>query len=116
MSYIILRGCWCDVIVLNVYVPREDKINDMKDSFYEKLEHVFDKFAEDHMKILLGDFIAKLGGEDIFNPTIRTESLHKFSNDNGGGAMLGGFLVTTAWRVLRLRMEEEAPSSYGGKL
>jgi hypothetical protein len=29
--------------------------------------------------------------------------------------MLGGSLVTTAWRVLRLRMEE-APSSYGGKL
>jgi hypothetical protein len=29
--------------------------------------------------------------------------------------MLGGSLVTTAWRVLRLRMEE-TPSSYGGKL
>jgi hypothetical protein len=30
-------------------------------------------------------------------------------------AMLGGSLVTTAWRVLRLQMEE-TPSSYGGKL
>jgi hypothetical protein len=29
--------------------------------------------------------------------------------------MLGGSLVTTAWRVFRLRMEE-TPSSYGGKL
>jgi hypothetical protein len=29
--------------------------------------------------------------------------------------MLGGSLVTTAWRVLRLRMEE-TPSSYEGKL
>jgi hypothetical protein len=29
--------------------------------------------------------------------------------------MLGGSLVTTAWRVLRLRMEE-TPSSFGGKL
>jgi hypothetical protein len=27
--------------------------------------------------------------------------------------MLGGSLVTTAWRVLRLRMEE-TPSRYGG--
>jgi hypothetical protein len=28
-------------------------------------------------------------------------------------SMLGGSLVTTAWRVLRLRMEE-TPSSFGG--
>jgi hypothetical protein len=29
--------------------------------------------------------------------------------------MLGGSLVTTVWRVLRLRMEE-APYSFGGQL
>jgi hypothetical protein len=36
MSYIILRGCWFDIIVLNVHDPAEDKI-DMKDSFYKEL-------------------------------------------------------------------------------
>src|SRR5215467_2791812 len=35
------------------------------------------------MKILLGDFNAKVGREDIFKPTIRNESLHQDSNDNG---------------------------------
>jgi hypothetical protein len=35
------------------------------------------------MKILLGDFNAKLGREDIFKPTIGNESLHEISNDNG---------------------------------
>jgi hypothetical protein len=30
-------------------------------------------------------------------------------------AMSGGSLVTTAWRVLRLQMEE-TPSSFGGQL
>jgi exonuclease III len=34
MSYIILRGCWFHIIVLNVHAPREHKINDVKDSFY----------------------------------------------------------------------------------
>jgi hypothetical protein len=37
MSYIILRGHWCH-IVLNVHAPTEDKIDDMKDSFYKELE------------------------------------------------------------------------------
>jgi hypothetical protein len=35
------------------------------------------------MKILLGDFHAKVGREDIFKPTIWNESLHKISNYNG---------------------------------
>jgi hypothetical protein len=35
------------------------------------------------MKILLGDFKAKVGREDIFSPTIWNESLHEISSDNG---------------------------------
>jgi hypothetical protein len=44
MSYIILRGCWYDVIVLNVLAQTEDKSDDVKDRFCEELEEVFDKF------------------------------------------------------------------------
>jgi hypothetical protein len=53
MSYIILRGRWCHIIVLNVHSPTDDKICDVKDSFYEELESVSDKFPKYHMKILL---------------------------------------------------------------
>jgi hypothetical protein len=35
------------------------------------------------MNILLGDFNAKVGREDIFKPVIGNESLHEASNDNG---------------------------------
>ena len=35
------------------------------------------------MKILLGDFNAKVERENIFKPTIGNESLHEDSNDNG---------------------------------
>jgi hypothetical protein len=55
----------------------------MKDSFYEELESVFDKFPKYHIKIVLADFNAKVRREDIFKPTTGNESLHKISNDNG---------------------------------
>jgi hypothetical protein len=35
------------------------------------------------MKILIEDFNAKIGREDIFKPMIGNESLHEISNDNG---------------------------------
>jgi hypothetical protein len=81
MSYIILRDRWCYIIVLNVHAPTEDKTDDVKDSFYNKLECVFDKFRKYHMQILLRDF--NVGKEDIFQLTYGNESLHEISNDNG---------------------------------
>jgi exonuclease III len=85
--YITLKGHWCDIIVFNVYAPPEDKDDDIKDSFYEELEQVFHQFPKYHVKILLGDFNAKVGREgwreDIFKPIIGNESLHEASNDNG---------------------------------
>jgi hypothetical protein len=68
MSYMILRGRWCDIIVLNVHAQTEDKCDDTKDSFYEELEGIFDQFPKYHMKILFGDFNAKsvFGGFPVF--------------------------------------------------
>jgi hypothetical protein len=82
MSYIILRGRWFHIIVLNVHAPTEDKTDDVKDGFYEELERIFDKFPKWHMKIMLGDLNAKVGREDIFKSTVGNESLHEISNDD----------------------------------
>jgi hypothetical protein len=48
------------------------------------LEEVFDHFSKHYLKILLGDFNAKLEKEYIFKPAIENESLNQDSNDNGG--------------------------------
>jgi exonuclease III len=42
MLYTILRGCWCNIIVSNVHAPCKDKEDNVKNSFYEELGHVFD--------------------------------------------------------------------------
>ena len=83
VSYIVLRGRWFNIIVLNVPASSEEKSGDSKDSFYEELEQVFYHFPNYRMKILLGDFNAKVGRENIFKPTIGNANLHQDSNDNG---------------------------------
>jgi hypothetical protein len=40
------------------------------------------------MKILPGYFNAKVGRENIFNPTTQSKSLHEISNNNGLSATL----------------------------
>jgi hypothetical protein len=66
-----------------VHASYEDKGDDEKDNFCEELGRVFDQFPRYDMKIILGDFNAKVGKENIFKPTIGSESLHEISNDNG---------------------------------
>jgi hypothetical protein len=52
--YITLRGRWCNINVLNVHAPCEDKSDDVKDSFCKELGSV--QFPRYDMKIMLGDF------------------------------------------------------------
>jgi hypothetical protein len=63
----------------HVTAPTEDKTDVVKVSYYGELEDEFDKFPKYHMKILFGDFSAKVGRE----PTTGNVSLHEISNCNG---------------------------------
>ena len=58
-SYIALRGCWCDIIVLDVHALSDDS----NDSIYEELEQIFYHSRKYYMKSLLGDFKTKQGSE-----------------------------------------------------
>jgi hypothetical protein len=37
MSYMTLKGLWCDIIVPNVHASTEDTDGEIKDNFYEKI-------------------------------------------------------------------------------
>jgi exonuclease III len=87
MSYIVLRDHWCNIIVLNAHALTDERSDNTKHSFYEELVQVFDHFLKYATKILLGDFNAKLGREDIFKPKIKSESLRQDSNDSGVGVV-----------------------------
>jgi hypothetical protein len=61
-----------------MFMPQtEDKINDIKFSFYEELQRIFYKFPTYNMKIVLGNFSAIVGREDILKPKIGNTSYVK---------------------------------------
>jgi hypothetical protein len=66
-----------------VHEPSEENSDYFKRHFYEELQQVFNHFPKYHMTLLLGDYNAKLGREDIFKPTTGNDSLHQDSKDNG---------------------------------
>ena len=57
-----------------MHASSEEKSDESKYSFYEKLEQVYEHFPKYHMKILLGDFNAKVGRQNILKLTIGNES------------------------------------------
>jgi len=65
---LLVRGRWCNIIVLNMHAPSEEKNDASKDSFYDELEQVFYHLPKCHTKILLGDFNAKVGREEMYKP------------------------------------------------
>jgi hypothetical protein len=81
-SYTKLRGRWFYIIVPNVHTTTEDESDHIKDTFYDALEGVFDKFLKYHMKILLGYYNSKVEREYIFKSALGNESLYEVGNYN----------------------------------
>jgi hypothetical protein len=66
MPFLVLRGRCCNVIVLNMHTPSEERSDNTKGSFCEELEQVFDHFPKYHVKLLLADSNSKLERDYIF--------------------------------------------------
>lgn len=83
ICFIWIAGRLFDLVIINCYAPTEDKNEDIKDNFYEDLEAVYNGLPLHCVKMVLGDFNAKIGKENRFRPTIGPDSLHNISNNNG---------------------------------
>ena len=83
MLYIVIRGSWCNTVILNMHAPSAEKSDYSKDRFYEELVQGFNHCYKYHIKILLGYCNIKLGREDVFKRTIGNKSLHQDSKDDG---------------------------------
>jgi hypothetical protein len=66
-----------------IHAPTEEKSADEKDTFYELLEKEYDKCPSNDIKILLGDFNAKIGQQIEWKSTVGKYSLHKEYSEKG---------------------------------
>jgi exonuclease III len=73
--------------LINAHGPTEEKVEDIKDDFYKTLEHIYNALPKNDIKLIVGDFNAKIGEEEIYKGIIGKHSLHAISNDNGERAI-----------------------------
>lgn len=96
-----VKGSIFNITLICVYAPTEDKDPDKKDSFYEQLEATINRVPRGDVKVVLGDFNAKVGREAAFFPTIGKSGLHETSNDNGTRlatfAAVNSLVVSSTW-------------------
>ena len=73
-----------NISVTVVYAPTEDAENSMKDAFYRELNDVQSGLPAHDIKLVLGDFNARVGRDTDAHPgVIGKHSYHTESNDNG---------------------------------
>lgn len=55
----------------------EEKYNDIKNTFYEEVENIYDTLPRNTAKIIIVDLNAQVCREPMYRPTIGRESLHE---------------------------------------
>jgi len=78
-----LKGTWFSCTQINVCAPTNEKTEEIKEELYSLLEENVNQVVRSDIKIILGDFNAKVGKESICKPTIGIESLPNETNNNG---------------------------------
>jgi hypothetical protein len=69
--------------VRNVHAPTEEKEESEKEVFYQKVEETYDSCPSNNIKILLEDWNAKMGTEEIYQGLIDRHIIYLNCNNNG---------------------------------
>lgn len=83
MCKIRISGRYRKISIVNVHAPTNNKEEEEKDSLYEQLTSVFAEVPRCDIKIIIGDFNAKLGKEKEIEEVFGKNSKHSTTNENG---------------------------------
>ena len=65
-----LKAKWFSCTLINLRAPTNEKTEEAKEEFYYLLEQNKNQIANSDIKIILVDFNAKVGKEDIYKPPL----------------------------------------------
>ncbi|XP_039452866.1 craniofacial development protein 2-like [Culex pipiens pallens] len=65
-----IKGKFFNYSLINIYAPTNDKPDDDKDAFYERLDKTYGECPRHDVKIVIGDANAQVGREAFFHPVI----------------------------------------------
>jgi hypothetical protein len=74
---------WQNVSHINVHAATEEKEESEKEAFYQKVVETYDSCRSNDIKIVLGDWNAKVGREEIYQGLIRRHRIHLNCSNNG---------------------------------
>ena len=77
-----IRGRFFNTTIICVHAPTKEKDEIKKDDFYEDLERMYMKVPKYDIKVVMGDFNAKVGKEQGLGPNVGKYSLHEETNTN----------------------------------
>ena len=80
LAAIRIKAKYFYISLIAAQAPTEDNDDTAKDASYDKLEVLYNRCPRPDIKILVGDFNAKVGRE---GPTVGKHSLHRKTSDNG---------------------------------
>jgi len=91
-----LRGKFYNYSFICIHAPTEDKDEEEKENFYDELEKTYEECPRSDVKLILGDFNAKVACEDE-NENTGKYGLHTECNDIG--RRLAGFATSHGMTV-----------------
>jgi hypothetical protein len=79
-----IKGRFFNYSLINIHAPTNDSEEEAKDQFYEQLERAYAACPSHDMKLVMGDANAKVGRENVHQPTIGKHSLHESTLPQAG--------------------------------
>jgi sorting nexin-29 len=83
ISCIRITGKFFNYSIINAHAPTEEKSDIEKEAFYVKLSKTYQDCPNHDIKIVVGDFNAKIGRESFYTSVVGKHSLHADTSDNG---------------------------------